>query len=83
MKTTISAIALGLGLLASGASASALAKNVETAELTRQEVQQDLKAWRDAGFSEHAYNALSYDVFSDAYQNRMKQYRQLRQANAN
>jgi len=82
MKSTLSALALGFGLLASATSASALAQNVDQPELTRQEVQRDLQAWRDAGFSEQAYIALSYDVFSDAYKSRMAKYQQLRQADA-
>lgn len=82
MKTTLSAFALGFGLLASAASVSAVAQNIEQQQLTREEVQQDLQAWRDAGFSEHAYIALSYDTFGDAYQSRLATYRQLSQANA-
>ncbi|TFL15591.1 DUF4148 domain-containing protein [Pusillimonas caeni] len=82
MKTTLSALTLGFGLLASAASVSALAQNVDQEQLTRQEVQQDLQAWRDAGFSENAYIALSYDTFSDAYKSRLAKYQQLRTASA-
>lgn len=77
MKKTISAIAIGFGLIASGASMSALAQGADQAQLTRAEVQADLKAWRDAGFNETTYIALSYDPFGNLYQERVAKYKEL------
>lgn len=81
MKKTISAIAIGFGLIASGASVNALAQGAETPELTRAQVQEDLKAWRAAGFDQNTYDDLTFDVFGNEYKERVAKYKQLRAAN--
>lgn len=70
------AIALTLGVLTGGAATNALA---ETTDVVREQVRQDLKDWRAAGFDEATYSVLVHDVFSDAYQERLAKYQELKE----
>lgn len=78
MKTTFTAIALTVGVLAGGSAAPAFANSQATVDATAQQTQLDLQDWRNAGFDEASYTALSQDVFSDAYRERMARYQALR-----
>lgn len=79
MKTTLTAVALSLGVLAGGVVAPAHANNAAKAGSIAEQTRQDLADWRQAGFDEASVYALSQDVFSDAYRDRMAKYQELRQ----
>lgn len=86
MNKTVNALALTLGLLASGAVVTANAQGVSQASAQNMQttsvadaVKQDLADWRQAGFDEQTYNALSQDIFGKAYQQRYAEYQRLRQ----
>jgi len=86
MSKTINALALTFGLLASGSlvTANAQGANPASVQNTRATsvgvtVKQDLADWRQAGFDEQTYRALSQDVYGKAYQQRYAEYQRLRQ----
>ncbi|OXR48236.1 hypothetical protein PuT2_13670 [Pusillimonas sp. T2] len=78
MKTKLTAVALSLGVLAGGVVAPAYADDAKAGSIAEQ-TRQDLADWRQAGFDEASAYALSQDVFSDAYRDRMAKYQELRQ----
>lgn len=79
MKTKLTAVALSLGVLAGGAVVPAYANDAVKADSIAEQTRKDLADWRQAGFDEASVYALSQDVFSDAYRERMAKYQELRQ----
>lgn len=79
MKAKLTAVALSLGVLAGGAMAPAYANDAAKAGSIAEQTRQDLADWRQAGFDEASVYALSQDVFSNAYRDRMAKYQELRQ----
>lgn len=82
-KTTITSIAAALGALTLASAAVAqtqapvgLDQQVSVGEQTKR----DLAAWREAGFTDHAFGALSQDVYGAEYQKRFAKYQELRQS---
>lgn len=95
MKTTLTACAFALSLIASGgftvANAEGSAQQPQQSQLSSSQVQQsqkpsvrdevksDLADWRAAGFDDHSYDVLSRDVFGAEYQQRYAKYQRLHQ----
>lgn len=83
MKTSFTTFAAIIGLMASGAfgvaraQAPASPSHQQSASVGEQ-VESDLIDWEKAGFDQHTYDVLSYDVFGDAYQKRYAKYKKLR-----
>jgi len=88
MKLKAHALALTLGLAAGGVAMTAQAQNTSgtlqqaNPTSTFADVQADLADWRQAGFNDNIVFWLGQDAFSDVSQERMAEYKRLRQARA-
>lgn len=54
----------------------------EQGSTVREDVKNDLSDWREAGFDQHSYDVLSYDIHGAEYQRRYAKYQELKQLRA-
>jgi len=86
MTISTTTFAIAISVMASAAFAAAHAQE-STQQLRQPEhvstvgenVKNDLSDWRKAGFDEHSYDILSYDVYGAEYQRRYAKYQELKQ----